>query len=182
MALQPSISSDAVERVDLTDPVLARTWEALRTVHDPEIPVLNIVEMGLVREVAHLPTDVGAGGIRVVITPTFSGCPALHVIEENVATAVRAAGVEHVEVSTRLSPPWSTDEMTDEARRKLEEFGIAPPQPHGGLLQIALDAPVRCPRCGYPDTRLRNPFGSALCREIRTCQSCEETFEAFKPL
>ena len=171
-----------------TDPVLERVWEALTTVHDPEIPVLNIVEMGLVRMVERVQAaakgaTVGEGdGVRVVITPTFSGCPALDVIAANVATAVRAAGVENVEVSTRLSPPWSTDEMTDEARRKLEEFGIAPPQPHGGLLQIALDAPVRCPRCGHPDTRLRNPFGSALCREIRTCQACEETFEAFKPL
>ncbi len=172
-----------------SDPVLERVWEALTTVYDPEIPVLNIVEMGLVREVAHIGATADTpdsshdgGNVRVVITPTFSGCPALAVIEANVATAVRGAGVEHVEVSTRLSPPWSTDEMTDEARRKLEEFGIAPPQPHGGLLQIALDAPVRCPRCGHPDTRLRNPFGSALCREIRTCQACEETFEAFKPL
>lgn len=158
-------------------PATRAVWQALATVTDPEIPVLNIVEMGLVREVSFV-----GGSVHVVITPTFSGCPALHVIEENVASAVRAAGFPHVEVTSRLSPPWSTDEMTDEARRKLEAFGIAPPQPHGGLLQIALDAPVRCPRCGHPDTRLRNPFGSALCREIRTCQGCQETFERFKPL
>lgn len=183
-------SLDAAERT---------VWQALATVTDPEIPVLNIVEMGLVREVnvgsaaasasganivsssdAHAQADTGT--VHVVITPTFSGCPALHVIEENVASAVRAAGFPQVEVVSRLSPPWSTDEMTEDARRKLEEFGIAPPQPHGGLLQIALDAPVRCPRCGHPDTRLRNPFGSALCREIRTCQGCHETFERFKPL
>lgn len=183
-------SLDAAERT---------VWQALATVTDPEIPVLNIVEMGLVREVnvgsaaasasganivsssdAHAQADTGT--VHVVITPTFSGCPALHVIEENVASAVRDAGFPQVEVTSRLSPPWSTDEMTDVARRKLEEFGIAPPQPHGGLLQIALDAPVRCPRCGHPDTRLRNPFGSALCREIRTCQGCHETFERFKPL
>lgn len=178
-----------MQRTIPTDPMLERVWEALTTVHDPEIPVLNIVEMGLVREVAYIGAAAGSpapahdgGSVRVVITPTFSGCPALEVIEADVAAAVRSAGVEHVEVSTRLAPPWSTDEMTDEARRKLEEFGIAPPQPHGGLLQIALEAPVRCPRCGHPDTRLRNAFGSALCREIRTCQACEETFEAFKPL
>ena len=168
-------------------------WQALATVTDPEIPVLNIVEMGLVREVSFRTAAASATGaetgprastatVHVVITPTFSGCPALHVIEENVASAVRDAGFPQVEVTSRLSPPWSTDEMTDDARRKLEEFGIAPPQPHGGLLQIALDAPVRCPRCGHPDTRLRTPFGSALCREIRTCQGCHETFERFKPL
>ncbi len=179
------------------DPATQAVWRALATVTDPEIPVLNIVEMGLVREVSvssSTAADAAAAGpaaharpatgssVRVIITPTFSGCPALHVIEENVASAVRAAGFSQVEVTSRLSPPWSTDEMTDDARRKLEEFGIAPPQPHGGLLQIALDAPVRCPRCGHPDTRLRNPFGSALCREIRTCQGCHETFERFKPL
>lgn len=160
-------------------------WQALRGVVDPEIPVLNIVEMGLVRQVTVTPAgDQPDDGQRVsvVITPTFSGCPALHVIEENVAQAVRTTGASQVEVSTRLSPPWSTDEMTDGARAKLLEFGIAPPQPHGGLLQLALDAPVRCPRCDHPDTRLRNPFGSALCREIRTCQACHETFERFKPL
>jgi|SRR5690554_2335408 len=160
---------------------LDRVWQALSTVTDPEIPVLDIVEMGLVREV-RLTEAEGAGGVHVVITPTFSGCPALTVIEENVASAVRQLGFEQVEVTSRLSPPWSTDDMTDEARRKLEEFGIAPPQPHGGLLQLALEAPVRCPRCGHPDTLLRNPFGSALCREIRTCQACQETFESFKPL
>lgn len=157
-----------------------RVWRALEGVTDPELPALNIVEMGLVREVSTVDGDTGT--VHVVITPTFSGCPALTVIEEQVAEATRAAGAQQALVTTRLSPPWSTDDMTDEARGKLERFGIAPPQPHGGLLQLALDAPVRCPRCGHPDTRLRNPFGSALCREIRTCQACEETFERFKPL
>lgn|SRR5690554_1523383 len=163
---------------------LERVWQALTTVTDPEIPVLNIVEMGLVREVRLADVDDSGevAGVHVVITPTFSGCPALSVIEENVAAAVRQLGFAEVDVTSRLSPPWSTDEMTDDARRKLEEFGIAPPQPHGGLLQLALEAPVPCPRCGHPDTLLRNPFGSALCREIRTCQACEETFESFKPL
>jgi ring-1,2-phenylacetyl-CoA epoxidase subunit PaaD len=170
-----------------TGPALKGVWLALEGVTDPEIPVLNIVEMGLVREVTLLPpsgpdADPRSGGVHVVITPTFSGCPALKVIEENAAEAVRDAGYPQVEVTSRLSPPWSTDHMTDEARRKLKEFGIAPPEPHGGLLQLALDAPVRCPRCGHPDTRLRNAFGSTLCREIRTCQACHETFERFKPL
>jgi ring-1,2-phenylacetyl-CoA epoxidase subunit PaaD len=163
----------------------ASVWQALEGVTDPEIPVLNIVEMGLVREVTVSPSGDPAGTgqrVSVVITPTFSGCPALHVIQENVAHAVRATGASQVQVSTRLSPAWSTDEMTDGARTKLLKFGIAPPQPHGGLIQLALDAPVHCPRCGHPDTRLRNAFGSALCREIRTCQACHETFERFKPL
>lgn len=159
-------------------------WRALETVHDPEIPVLNIVEMGLVREVSLEEEDQG-GTVRVIITPTFSGCPALTVIEDEARTAAAGAAANHglaAEVESRLSPPWSTDEMTDGAREKLQRFGIAPPEPHGGLIQLALDAPVRCPRCSHPDTRVRNPFGSALCREIRTCMACEETFERFKPL
>jgi len=116
-----------------------------------------------------------------VITPTFSACPALHVIEASVADAVSALGVA-VRVVTALSPPWTSDDMTDAAREKLRAFGIAPPARHGGLVEIALEAPVRCPRCDHPDTRLRNAFGSTLCREIRTCRACGETFERFKPL
>ncbi len=163
--------------------LLAKVWLELQQVTDPELPVLNIVEMGLVRQVTAQVTGVDpTSRVEVVITPTFSGCPALKVIEENVSAAVRKTGADDVQVTTRLSPPWSTDDMADEARRKLEKFGIAPPKPHGGLLQIALEAPVSCPRCGHPDTRLRNAFGSTLCREIRTCQGCQETFERFKPL
>ena len=155
-------------------------WRALTTVKDPEIPVIDVVELGIVRGV-----EVGSGPdgpyVEVTITPTFSACPALHEIERNVTVAIAALGVEP-RVRTTLSPPWSTDDMTDEARTKLRQFGIAPPGRHDGLLEIALDAPVRCPRCDHPDTRVRNAFGSTLCREIRTCAACEETFERFKPL
>lgn len=156
------------------------SWQALAGVKDPEIPVIDVVELGVVRGV-----EVGSGEdgifVQVTITPTFSACPALHEIERNVTEAIAALGVEP-RVTTTLSPPWSTDDMTDEARSKLREFGIAPPGRHGGLLEIALDAPVRCPRCDHPDTRVRNAFGSTLCREIRTCAACDETFERFKPL
>lgn len=155
-------------------------WEALTAVKDPEIPVIDVVELGVVRGV-----EVGSGEngpfVQVTITPTFSACPALHEIERHVVDAIAALGAEP-RVTTTLSPPWSTDDMTDEARMKLREFGIAPPGRHGGLLEIALDAPVRCPRCDHPDTRVRNAFGSTLCREIRTCAACQETFERFKPL
>lgn len=158
--------------------LVAAAWEALRGVKDPEIPVLDVVELGVVRDVR---AEGGAGPVEVTITPTFSACPAMHVITAEVRSAVESLGVE-ARVVTRLSPPWTSDDMTDEAREKLRAFGIAPPERHGGLLEIALDAPVRCPRCGHPDTRLRNAFGSALCREIRTCRACGETFERFTPL
>jgi len=156
----------------------AAAWVALRGVKDPELPAVDVVELGIVRDVR---AEGGAGPVEVTITPTFSACPALHVIEAEVRQAVATLGVE-ARVVTSLSPPWSSDDMSDAAREKLRAFGIAPPQRHGGLIEIALDAPVRCPRCGHPDTRLRNAFGSTLCREIRTCRACGETFERFKPL
>ncbi|HET9027279.1 MAG TPA: 1,2-phenylacetyl-CoA epoxidase subunit PaaD [Trueperaceae bacterium] len=157
----------------------ALAWEALSTVLDPELPAVNIVELGLVREVT---ATSAPDGVLVAITPTFSACPAWHVIERNAVAALEAAGVGRVVVEKRIAPAWSSDDMTEGARAKLERFGIAPPAVHGGLVQLAIEAPVRCPRCGHPDTRLRNAFGSTLCREIRTCAACHETFERFKPL
>ncbi len=160
------------------DPLVTAAWDALRRVKDPELPAVDVVELGVVREVR---SADGGSALEVTITPTFAACPALHVIRDEVREAVAALGVE-ARVITTLSPPWSSDDMTDSAREKLRAFGIAPPDHHGGLLEIALDAPVRCPRCDHPDTRVRNAFGSTLCREIRTCRSCGETFERFKPL
>lgn len=155
---------------------VAAIWQALRTVADPEIPVLDIVEMGIVRSVTW-----DGDRVTVTLTPTFAACPALSVIEAEAAASVRALGCD-VRVTTTFHPPWSSDDLTDVAREKLRRFGIAPSEPHGGLIQIALDAPVRCPRCDYPDTVVRNTFGSTLCREIRSCRSCGETFERFKPI
>src|SRR5690606_27440960 len=145
--------------------------------------------MGIVRDVTveAAGPGPGRGRVTVTLTPTFSACPAIHEIERSVreaaADATQRAGHDAtVEVVTRLSPAWSSDDLTDAARAKLERFGIAPAPPHGGLVELALDAPVRCPRCGHPDTRVRNAFGSTLCREIRSCRACAETFERFKPL
>lgn len=154
----------------------AAVWRALRTVADPEIPVLDIVEMGIVRSVSF-----DEAGVTVTLTPTFAACPALSVIEAQAAASVRELGFD-VRVNTTFHPPWSSDDLTDVAREKLRRFGIAPSEPHGGLIQIALTAPVRCPHCDHPDTFVRNTFGSTLCREIRSCRSCGETFERFKPI
>lgn len=154
----------------------AAVWQALRSVADPEIPVLDIVELGIVRSVT-----VDEDRVTVTLTPTFAACPAVAVIEAEAAAAVRALGRD-VEIATTFHPPWSSDDMTDEAREKLRRFGIAPSEPHGGLIQIALDAPIRCPHCDSPDTFVRNTFGSTLCREIRSCRACGETFERFKPI
>ncbi len=152
-------------------------WAALDDVPDPEIPVVSVVELGMVREVR-----VDGDRVHVDLTPTFAGCPAFHAIRAAVEGRLAALGAREVEVHRRLAPPWSSDDLTDAARRKLADFGIAPPAPHGGAPLPLLDAPVACPRCGSLDTELTSAFGSALCREIHRCRSCLEPFERFKPL
>ncbi|PYE55825.1 1,2-phenylacetyl-CoA epoxidase subunit PaaD [Deinococcus yavapaiensis] len=151
-------------------------WNALSTIADPEIPVVNIVEMGIVREV-HLDGDT----VTVTMTPTFSGCPALHVMRDDISRTVRSLGLSP-RVETVLSPPWSTDWITSEAKGKLEKYGIAPPAPASGTL-ITLDEDlVRCPKCGSFDTTVKNTFGPTLCKTIHVCNACKEPFEAFKSL
>ncbi len=152
-------------------------WAALQDVKDPEIPVVSVVELGMVRAV-----EVTGTHVRVDITPTFAGCPAFHAIREAVGARIRELGADEVEVRRNLAPAWSSDDMSDAARAKLRAFGIAPPNAHHGLVLPELEAPVPCPRCHSFDTELRGAFGSALCREIYTCRACQETFERFKPL
>jgi ring-1,2-phenylacetyl-CoA epoxidase subunit PaaD len=160
----PSITTEAI-------------WQALEAVKDPEIPVVSVVEMGIVRNV-----KVEVSHATIIITPTFSGCPALHVIEESVATCVRALGFEQVTVRIELFPIWSTDWMTDATRAKLRAFGLAPPPHHGGDLTLLTLDEAECPYCGSKDTVLRNSFGPTLCRMIYTCNHCQQPFEQFKPL
>ena len=161
-------------------------WEALDEVKDPEIPVISLVEMGIVRDVA-----VDGSAISVTITPTFSGCPALHVMEQDIEARLRLLGATAVSVNVTLHPAWSSDWISDEAREKLRQFGIAPPPKHGGQLadvaffetatSTTLSTAV-CPRCSSTRTTLKNSFGSTLCRMIWVCNDCQEPFEQFKPL
>lgn len=152
----------------------AAIWDVLRTVPDPEIPVLNIVELGMVRGIET--TDDGSKAI--VLTPTYTGCPATEVIRRSVAEALAAAGLSDLEVRYRLTPPWSTDWITPEGREKLRRHGIAPPRPR----RSPADAPVACPRCGATDTELVAEFGSTPCKAAMRCRACLEPFEAFKCL
>ncbi|KAA3659869.1 MAG: phenylacetate-CoA oxygenase subunit PaaJ [Chloroflexi bacterium] len=152
-------------------------WNALNEVPDPEIPVISLVEMGIVRQVRLL-----ADGVEVTITPTFSGCPALKVMEEEIAAKLRDIGCEQVTVKTTLSPPWTSDWITDAARDKLKAFGLAPPTKHGGDIQITFFEPVACPYCDSDNTTIKNSFGSTLCRAIHYCNNCQQPFEQFKPL
>ena len=158
-------------------------FAVLDTVKDPEVPVLSVIELGVVRDVE---LD-DAHGVTVVVTPTYSGCPAMRVIEEDIVAALRARGVERARVRTAYMPPWTTDWMTAEAKRKLEGYGIAPPgrAPAGDeeLVPLRRNADVvRCPYCKSANTELRSEFGSTACKSIRFCNACHQPFEQFKAI
>jgi ring-1,2-phenylacetyl-CoA epoxidase subunit PaaD len=155
-----------------------KVWDALAGIPDPEIPVISLVELGVVRDV-----EVEDGRVRVEFTPTFLGCPAQEVMRDRMADAVRALGAEP-EIDVALDDSWSTDRITPEGRRKLEESGFAPPHPRaGGPTLVQLDAQAfRCPYCGSTDTKLENLFGPTPCRSIRYCRACRQPFEQFKTI
>jgi ring-1,2-phenylacetyl-CoA epoxidase subunit PaaD len=150
-------------------------WRALDEVMDPELPVVSVVEMGIVREV-----ELTGGEVRISITPTFSGCPALRVMQSDIEGKLRALGFEGVEVKTVLSPPWSSDWITDGARTKLKGFGIAPPQKDAGVGNVIFYEPTSCPYCDSLDTSIKNTFGPTLCKMIYYCNACQQPFEQFK--
>jgi len=153
-------------------------WKLLEAVNDPEIPVVSLVEMGIVRDVV----VSSSGQVAVKITPTFSGCPALHVMKTDIVDRLHAHGVESVEVQIVYSPPWTTDWISEGAKEKLRTFGIAPAPQHDGNFEVILLDAATCPYCGSSRTTLRNSFGSTLCRMIYYCNECQEPFEQFKPL
>lgn len=157
--------------------VESHIWQLLEEVKDPEIPVISIVEMGIVREVR-----ADNDHITVVITPTFSGCPALEVMRRDVATRLQRAGFERVTVESTLFPPWRSDWISDSGRDKLKAFGLAPPPKQQNNPILTFFDPVACPYCDSPNTTLQNSFGSTLCRAIYTCNNCLQPFEQFKPL
>jgi ring-1,2-phenylacetyl-CoA epoxidase subunit PaaD len=158
-------------------------FAVLQTVKDPEVPVLSVIELGVVRDVE---LDEGRR-VTVVVTPTYSGCPALQTIEEDILSALRAHGVEDARVRTAYAPAWTTDWLTDGAKRKLEAYGIAPPgaASHGEdeLIPLRRHADVvRCPYCKSARTELRSEFGSTACKSIRFCNACLQPFEQFKAI
>ena len=153
-------------------------WTLLSTVKDPEIPVLNVVEMGIVRAVRHLPE-----GWEVDITPTYSGCPAMDTIEADIKHAFRTAKIPVI-VKTVLAPAWTTDWLTEAAKQKLESVGIAPPVGASMDKRTLFDAEivVRCPLCKSEDTRKVSQFGSTACKALYQCNTCQEPFDYFKCL
>jgi ring-1,2-phenylacetyl-CoA epoxidase subunit PaaD len=155
----------------------AAILEALDDVKDPEIPVVSVVELGIIRAVR-----VDGDRVTVDMTPTFAGCPALAVMQRQVAERIRQLGAAEVMVHQVLAPPWSTDWISESARAKLRAFGLAPAPPHGGLIPLMIDEAARCPHCGSSNTILKNSFGPTLCRALYYCHSCRQPFEQFKAL
>ena len=152
-----------------------RAWDAAATVVDPEIPVLTIADLGVLREV-----DVTDGRVDVAITPTYSGCPAMNMIALEIELALRRAGFDDAKVRTVLSPAWTTDWMSEEGRRKLKDYGIAPPLPASSRRALFGVQQVQCPQCGSTNTEVLSEFGSTSCKALWRCKSCREPFDYFK--
>lgn len=166
-------------------PPPAALWQILDTVKDPEVPVLSVVELGVARDV-RVADD---GAIEVSITPTYSGCPAMHTIEADIVAAFHAAGHPDVRVRTVFTPAWTTDWIGPEAREKLRAYGIAPPGPRATgeddlvpLLRRGAPERVACPYCGSMETVLKSEFGSTACKSIWFCDGCRQPFEQFKAI
>jgi ring-1,2-phenylacetyl-CoA epoxidase subunit PaaD len=152
-----------------------RAWDAAAQVVDPEIPVLTIADLGVLRDVA-----VSDGCVEVAITPTYSGCPAMNMIALEIELALERAGIRGFKICTVLSPAWTTDWMSDDGRRKLREYGIAPPQASGSRRALFGEQQVACPQCGSQTTELLSEFGSTSCKALWRCKSCREPFDYFK--
>jgi phenylacetate-CoA oxygenase, PaaJ subunit len=171
---------------DATDarPTMDAIWAALAAIPDPEIPVISLVELGVVRDVRWRDGD-----LVVTLTPTYSGCPATEVIAADVAAALANAGITGARIETQLAPAWTTDWIAPAAKKRLAEYGIAPPGVRGAVQAIDIGrlkrrapaSPVWCPRCGSTRTRELSRFGSTPCKAQHRCEDCLEPFDYFKP-
>ena len=148
-------------------PSVEQVWDWLSAVPDPEIPVISLTDLGIIRDV-----EWQGDTLVVTVTPTYSGCPATSIINLDIETALRGKGIEKLELKRQLSPAWTTNWLSEEGRAKLEEYGIAPPQPAGG--------PDHCPRCGSQNVEKVSQFGSTPCKASWRCKDCLEPFDYFK--
>jgi len=142
--------------------------QILSTVHDPEIPVISISDMGIIRDII-----VDQAAVEVIITPTYSGCPAMLEIEKNIHNTLKEEGIQNFKITTVLSPAWTTEWMTEDGKMKLKEYGIAPPNPTN-------PDEIECPNCGSKNTSLISQFGSTACKSLYKCDDCLEPFDYFK--
>ena len=152
-------------------------WKELEEIADPEIPVLTLVEMKVIRSVR-----VQDDQVTVVISPTYVGCPAVDAMKEEIRNRLNALGCAQIHIETTFTPPWSTEMLDETTREKLRSFGIAPPARNKGDLAATLAMPVPCPFCHSEETHLESSFGPTLCRQIYYCDSCRQSFDRFKPL
>ncbi|MCG2623479.1 phenylacetate-CoA oxygenase subunit PaaJ [Arthrobacter sp. I2-34] len=165
----------------------AKAWDIAATICDPEIPVLTIEDLGILRAVAVVPGEYDAAGtpaVEVTITPTYSGCPAMDTIRDDIVAALGRHGYADVRVKLVLAPAWTTDWMTGEGKAKLEQYGIAPPTGLAGVRTgpVRLGLSVKCPRCNSLNTREITRFGSTSCKALYQCNDCKEPFDYFKVL
>lgn len=158
-----------------TEDLRQTAWNAAAQVVDPEIPVLTIADLGVLREVT-----VTDEGVEVAITPTYSGCPAMNMIALEIELALEREGIRNPKIRTVLSPAWTTDWMSERGRQKLKEYGIAPPQAGGGRRVLFGEQKVACPQCGSGDTEVLSEFGSTSCKALWRCKTCREPFDYFK--
>ena len=184
-------TANAIVAAAPSRPTIGAVWDVFAAVPDPEIPVVSIVELGILRGAEWDPADPAT--LVVVVTPTYSGCPATELIMTSIRDALAAAGVTRMRLETQLSPAWTTDWMAPEAKRKLRDFGIAPPDGVRAVSAMAtIDvtgiSPLRraavavvCPRCGSWQTQLLSQFGSTACKAHYRCEACLEPFDYFKP-
>ncbi len=150
---------------------------ALEDVKDPEIPLISIVELGLIAAV-----QMSENTVTVKLTPTFVACPAVEVMRAEAEQRIRALGVEHVKVEITFDPPWDSNRISEEGRRKLKAFGLAPPKRQTGPLDLIQIQFIACPFCDSDNTVLESAFGPTLCRAIHYCRNCQQSFEQFKPV
>ena len=153
-------------------------WNILKNVQDPEVPALSVLDLGIVRNVL-----LHEGQVEVIITPTYTGCPAMDMIAMNIRLALLENGFKNIKISTVLSPAWTTDWMSEEGKQKLKAYGIAPPNPRQQVCNNDLFAPheaVQCPQCNSHHTHRVSEFGSTACKALYQCDDCKEPFDYFK--
>lgn len=149
----------------------------LEGVKDPEIPVLSLIDLGVITGV-----DIVDSHVKVSMTPTFAGCPAIDYMKKDVIRVLHEKGIENVEVEVSFKSQWNSNMITDKGRKALEEFGLAPPPKHDFIIDIDILQHVKCPYCRSEDTEVKSPFGPTLCRSIHYCNGCKQAFEQFKPI
>ncbi|MBX2963932.1 MAG: phenylacetate-CoA oxygenase subunit PaaJ [Cyclobacteriaceae bacterium] len=151
------------------------TW--LEDVKDPEIPVLSLVDLGVITNVT-----LDNNKVHIEMTPTFVGCPAMDMMKQDVSDMLRSKGIEDISINISFKEPWTSDKISEKGKQALKQFGLAPPPPGNLFSDIDILEHAACPRCNGTNTDLKNPFGPTLCRSIHYCNDCREAFEQFKPL